>query len=108
MPPTALSGFYQKFLAAHTMPNIGKHPDSIEGFSDGKPVERLRLERTAYERLLVEQEAISDFGRPYLGFDNCETDVNRVHFQNPTSPTANLAAVLFLGGLAIAAFSKRS
>ena len=100
--PNALVGLYPKFLAAHTMPNRGKQPDTIEAFLDGKQGYRLRPKRTAAERARVEQNAVADFGRPYALSDNCETDTNRVQFGNPTSPTANRVgwALLIIGGLA--------
>jgi hypothetical protein len=43
-------------------------------------------------RQVIEQRAISDFGRPYSALDNCETDVNRVHTGIATSPTVNRVA----------------
>ena len=102
-PPDALVGLYPKFLAAHTMPNRGKQPDTIEAFLDGKQGYRLRPKRTAAERARVERNAVADFGRPYALFDNCETDTNRVQFGNQTSPTANRVgwALLIIGGLAL-------
>jgi hypothetical protein len=110
-PPNALHGFYPKYLAAHKMPGIGKHVSTIESFGAGKPVHRIRHRRTAQQRGQVEQIAISDLGAPYLVFDNCETDVNRVHAGVAISPTANTVLAWTVGGIIVwqifAAFNRR-
>jgi hypothetical protein len=41
---------YPEFLAAHTMPGIGKHPDTIEGFFRDLPGMVMRPTRTEHQR----------------------------------------------------------
>jgi len=75
-------------LVAHTMPGRGKHISTIQQFAAGKPVQMMYLDRTPAGNLLAAQRAVMDLGGRYELFrDNCETDVNRVHFGIPKSPT---------------------
>lgn len=104
LPGNALVGIYPKFLAAHTMPQIGKQPDTIDGFFDGMQGWRVRPDRSPMERQTIEQRAVSDFGRPYAVLDSCETDITRVHTGIASNPTASrigggIAVVLGLVGL---------
>jgi hypothetical protein len=75
-------------LVAHTLPGRGKHISTLREFGAGKPVRTIYLNRTPIENLMAAQRAVMDVGRPYdLLRNNCETDVNRIHFGSPTSPT---------------------
>lgn len=99
VPANALVGIYPKFLVAHTMPDTGKRPDTIDGFFDGMQGWRVRPNRNPMEGLIVEQRAVSDFGRPYAALESCETDITRVQTGIPSNPTAarigGAAAVIF-------------
>ena len=93
VPANALVGIYPKFLAAHTTPETGKHPDTIEGFFDGMPGLRIRPARSSLERQIIEWRAVSDFGRPYAAMESCETDITRVQTGVASNPTVSRIGV---------------
>lgn len=87
-------------LIEHTLPDVGKHITTLEGFADGEQVFIERPERTEYEKFVVEQRALSGIGMPYREVnDNCEHDSSYAQTGVATSPTAG---VLIVTGLAAA------
>jgi hypothetical protein len=74
-----LGGYYGTGVSfgmiEHTLPGVGKHVTTLEGFADGEQVLIDRPLRSEYEKFVVEQRAVSGIGLPYREInDNCEHD----------------------------------
>lgn len=87
-------------LIEHTLPNIGKHLTTLEGFADGEIVEVFRPDRTPYEKALIEQRAMQNLGGSYdYQNDNCEHDSSYAQTGVAQSPTVGALTVAGIAGL---------
>jgi hypothetical protein len=81
-------------LIEHTLADVGKHLATLEQFADGEQVFIERPERSEYEKLVVEQRALSGIGLPYRELkDNCEHDSSYAQTGVATSPTTGAVIV---------------
>lgn len=84
------------------MPETGRVHHTLDQFSTGKPVLRVRPRRTPEEKAMVEYRALTNPTSPFYNgaSGNCEHDWTYAQFGVAISPTAN-NVMLALGAVAV-------
>jgi hypothetical protein len=84
-------------LVKDVTPGRGKHLTTLDGFLAGREGFIVRPNRTAFEKVLVAQRALSNIGGLYAGLvDNCEHDASFAQTGVATSPTVNAFGAIAL------------